>query len=136
MLGAVLRGECQRYALDMKQTCYGVSFDGQAAFPSVERAIQLRELYSCGESGDLLEYSRNIYANTVSKMKQDGKLSKEIKEYRGNRQGHKRSSGHFKSYINPCLLTADATKLGFYIGPICVSVVCIADDAYVLSGTP
>ena len=72
LLGAVLRGECQRYALDKKQTCFGVSFDGQAAFPSVDRAIQIRELYSCGESGDLLEYSRNTYANTVSRIKLEG----------------------------------------------------------------
>ena len=136
LLGAVLRGECQRYALDNRQTCFGVSFDGQAAFPSVDRSIQLRELYSCGESGDILKYSRNIYANTVSKMKQDGLLSREIHEYKGSRQGHKRSSGHFKIYINPCLLTADSTKLGFYIGPICISVICIADDTYILSGTP
>ena len=33
-MGAVLRGECQRWALDMKQTCFGVSFDGKAAFPA------------------------------------------------------------------------------------------------------
>ena len=52
---------------------------------------------------------------------------------RGSRQGHTRASGHFKSYINPCLIVA---KLGFYIGPICVSVVCIADDTYVLSSDP
>ena len=69
-------------------------------------------------------------------MKQDGKLSREIREHKGSRQGHKRSSGHFKTYINPCLITADASKLGFYIGPICISVVCIADDTYALSGNP
>ena len=37
LMGAVLRGECQRWALDTKQTCFGVSFDGKAAFPSVDR---------------------------------------------------------------------------------------------------
>ena len=39
-MGAVLRGECQGWALDTKQTCFGVSFDGKAAFPSVDRDIQ------------------------------------------------------------------------------------------------
>ena len=136
LLGAVLRGECQRYALDTRQTCFGVSFDGQAAFPSVDREIQIRELYSCGETGDILQYSKCTYENTVSRMKQNGKVSREIVEYKGARQGHKRSSGHFKSYINPCLITADTSQLGFYIGPICVSVICIADDTYVLSGNP
>ena len=136
LLGAVLRGECQRYAIDTRQTCYGVSFDGQAAFPSVDRAIQTRELYSCGEAGDILEYSRCTYKNTVSRMKQQGQLSREIVEYTGARQGHKRSSGHFKTYINPCLVTADTSQLGFCIGPVCVSVICIADDTYALSNNP
>ena len=136
LMGAVLRGECQRHAMDTKQTCFGVSFDGQAAFPSVDRSIQLRELYSCGESGDILQYSRNIYTNTTSRIKREGKLSREFREHKGSRQGHKKSSGHFKSYINPCLLTADSSKLGYYIGPVCVSIICIADDTYVMSGTP
>ena len=136
LMGAVLRGECQRHAMDTKQTCFGVSFDGQAAFPSVDRSIQLRELYSCGESGDILQYSRNIYTNTTSRIKREGKLSREFREHKGSRQGHKKSSGHFKSYINPCLLTADSSKLGFYIRPVCVCIICIADDIYVMSGTP
>ena len=135
-MGAVLRGECQRWALDTKQTCFGVSFDGKAAFPSVDRDIQVRELYSCGESGDLLQYSCNTYKNTVCKMKQDGKLSREFNEYTGSRQGHKRAAGHFKTYINPCLTAANSSELGFSIGPICVSAVCIADDTYVLSDDP
>ena len=136
LMGAVLRGECQRWALDTKQTCFGISFDGQAAFPSVDRNIQIRELYSCGESGDLLLYSSNTYKNTVCKMKQGNKLSREIAEHKGNRQGHKRAAGNFKAYINPCLIAANKPKLGFFIGPICVSVVSIADDTYVLSNNP
>ena len=136
LMAAVLRGECQRWALDTKQTCFGISFDGQAAFPSVDRDIQVRELYSCGETGNLLEYSSNTYKNTVCRMKQGGKLSREIREYKGNRQGHKRAAGNFKSYINPCLTAVNSSGLGFHIGPICVSVICVADDTYVLSGNP
>ena len=88
------------------------------------------------ESGQLLEYIRNIYENTLCKMKEGGQLSREIREYRGSRQGHKRAAGHFKSYINPCLEAANSSKLGFYIGPICISAVCVADDTYILSGDP
>ena len=40
LMAAVLRGECQRWALDTKQTCFGISFDGQAAFPSVDRDVR------------------------------------------------------------------------------------------------
>ena len=68
-MAAVQRGECQRWALDQKQTCSGVSLDGEAAFPSVEREIQIRELYSVGERGDLLNYSKNKYENTECHIK-------------------------------------------------------------------
>ena len=84
LLAALERGECQRYALDTKQTCFGVSFDGQAAFPSVDREILIRELYTCGERGDLLEYSRNTYQNTVSHVRQDGMIGREFKEPKGS----------------------------------------------------
>ena len=78
LMGALERGECQRHALDTKQTCFGISFDGKAAFPSVDREIQIRELHSCGESGDLLQYSRNTYRNTVSHIKQDGMIGRQV----------------------------------------------------------
>ena len=41
LLAAVERGECQRWALDNKMTFFGVSLDGEAAFPSVERNVQV-----------------------------------------------------------------------------------------------
>ena len=66
-------------------------------------------------------------------MKQGGKFSREILEFKGSRQGHKRAAGHFKAYINPCLTAADDSELGFNIGPICISAICFADDTYVLS---
>ena len=127
LLGALERGECQRYAIDI---------DGQAAFPSVDRDIQVRELFACGETGDLLKYSHNTYQNTVSQEKQDGMLGREFREYKGSCQGHKQAAGHFKSYINPCLTVTKSSQLGFWIGPICVTCVCVADDTYVLSGDP
>ena len=136
LMAAVQRGECQRWAVDTKQTCFGISLDGEAAFPSVEREIQIRELYSVGERGDLLQYSRNTYVNTDCHIKQDGKLSRKISEYKGNRQGHARASGHYKAYINPCILALNRSQLGFNIGPICITAVSVADDTYLLTGTP
>ena len=136
LLAAIQRGECQRWAIDNKLTCFGVSLDGEAAFPSVEREIQVRELYSVGERGDVLQYSRNTYRNTECRMKMQDKLSRKVVEHKGNRQGHIRASGHFKVYINPCLLSLNTTKLGFSLGPMCITAVCIADDTYVVSGSP
>ena len=133
LLASVQRGECQRWAVDKKMTCFGVSLDGEAAFPSVDRDIQVRELYSVGESGDFLQYSRNTYQNTNCTMKLDGKLSRCFSEYTGNRQGHVKAAGHFKAYINPCLDTVNSTDLGFHIGPISVGTECCADDTYLQS---
>ena len=59
-----------------------------------------------------------------------------MREHKGSRQGHKRAAGHFKTYINPCLTAANSPQLGFFIGPICISVICFADDTYVLSDNP
>ena len=110
--------------------------DGEAAFPSVERDIQVRELFTIGERGDLLSYSRNTYKNTECHLKLKDKLSRRIQEYKGNRLGHVRASGHFKVYINPCLISLSSSNLGFHFGPICTTAVCIADDTYLFSNSP
>ena len=136
LLAAVQRGECQRWAVDKKLTCFGVSLDGESAFPSVERNIQVRELYSNGERGDILRYSKHTYENTDCHIKLNNKLSRKVKEFKGNRQGHVRASGDFKVYINPCLRSLKDSKLGFKIGPHTISVVCVADDAYLLADSP
>ena len=64
------------------------------------------------------------------------KLSRKVMEYKGNRQGHVRASGHFKVYINPCLVSLNSTSLGFHLGPLCSTAVCVADDAYLQSDRP
>ena len=66
-------------------------------------------------------------------MKLDGKLGRSFEEFSGTRQGHVKASGHFKAYINPCLIALDSTDLGFHIGPISVNSACCADDTYILS---
>ena len=38
-------------------------------------------------------------------------------------------------YINPCLLSLNSTDLGFKLGPICTTAVCVADDSYLLSNS-
>ena len=83
-------------------------------------------------------YSRNTntYQNTNCFIKLNGKLSREIAEYRGNRQGHVRADGHYKAYINPCLEAVNSADLGFDIGPISVGATCCADDTYILSDNP
>ena len=135
LLAAIKRGECQRWALEKKLTCFDVSLDGEVAFPSMERDIKICELYANGDRGDYLEYSRNSYKNTQCHMKQLGRLSRRFAEYKGNRQGHVRASGHFKAFINPCLDTLYSCGLWFILGPHCITPCCIADDTYVLTAS-
>ena len=133
LMAAVQRGECQRWAIDQKKTCFGVSLDGEAAFPNVDRDIQVRELYTVGERGDFLRYSQNTNINTECTMQLEGKLSRNFSEFTGNRQGHVKAAGHFKAYINPCLDSLNKADLGFNIGPIVVRAECCADYTYVQS---
>ena len=100
------------------------------------RYIQVRELYSTGERGDLLKYSNNTYQNTDSRIKMEGKLGRKFTTYKGSRQGHVKASGHFKVYVNPCLTALSDSNLGFNMGSICITAVCVADDVYLLSDCP
>ena len=76
-----------------------------------KRDIQVRELYSAGERVDILSYSMYTYQNTECHLKLKDKLSRRIKECKGNRKGHVRASGNFKVYINPCLISLNSSKL-------------------------
>ena len=107
--------------------------DGEAAFPSVEREIQIRELYANGERADYLEYSKHTYENTDCHLTQNGMLSRRIKNIK---ETDKVMFGHFKGYINPLLNTLNSSNLGFRIGPLCITTVCVADDTYVLTSSP
>ena len=84
----------------------------------------------------MLQYSRNTYRNTECHIKQKNLLSRRVRENKGNRQGHVRASGHFKVYVNSCLLSLRSSSLGFNLGPLCTTAVCVADDAYLLSDSP
>ena len=64
------------------------------------------------------------------------RLSRKIGEFKGNRQGHVRASGHFKVYINPGLLSLNSSNLGFNLGLLNTTAVCVADDTYLHSDTP
>ncbi len=133
-LGIIQRNECQKVAIDNKQTLFQVTFDGDAAFDVVDRIIQKRELYNTGEHGQVWQYSSSGYDNTECSVKMEGKLSRAFKEELGTRQGHCKAADHYKVYLNPVLLDIDDSELGFWIGPNCVSVDAVADDVLVLSG--
>ena len=136
MDGPIRADERRSECIDNKKTCFGCSLDGDSAFEVVDREIMVRELFFAGEEGDIWQYSNNNYTNTKCHIKRNGEISRAFEEELGVRQGVPRSSDHYKTYVSPCLDTIDASRLGYWIGPICVSVAPVADDVYLLSDKP
>ena len=135
LMGALQRHEVEKYCLDNKITFFGCSLDGESAFEVVNRPIQLRELYCAGEEGEFWKSSKYSYDDSMTKIKMQGKLSRQIEEKLGVKQGHINSSDNYKVYINPALDTFENSTLGVWIGPINVSVTGVADDNYLMSDT-
>ena len=117
----------------MKKTFFALSLDSASAFDVLNREIQKRELYFAGEKGDFWKTSMFEYENSLTKIKRNGKLSSEIKESLGCKQGNVKSSDHFKIYTSPALEAIDNSDLGEWIGPIHSGVSCCADDQLLMS---
>ena len=66
----------------------------------------------------------------------NGKLSREIQETLGVKQGHISSSDDYKIYIGPCLDTLEEAQLGVWIGVLNSGVSGVADDVYLCSDDP
>ena len=133
LMGALQRHEAQKYCIDKKQTFFGCSLDGDSAFEVVCRAIQKRELYFAGETGQLSSYNHSTYNNTQTRIKMSRKISQPLNENLGVGQGKIRSSDHYKIYINPALETLESAQLGINIGPINTGLSCVADDLYLMT---
>ena len=87
----------------------------------MDRAIQKRELYCSGLNGQFWKSSNYSYQNSLSKVKMQGNLSRNIEEKLGVKQGHINSSDHYKVYIDPALEALEESNLGVWIGPVNVS---------------
>ena len=133
LMGALQRHEAQKHCIDNKKTFFGCSLDGDSAFEVVCRTIQQRELYFSGEEGELTQYNSCSYANTQTRIKLNGQISKPLVETLGVGQGKIRSSDHYKIYINPILETLESADLGVNIGPVNTGVSCVADDVYLIT---
>ena len=136
LMGALQRHECEKFCLDMKKTFFGCSLDGDSAFEVVNRVIQTRELYMSGVKGDYWQASHSSYQDSLTKIKMNGNLSREIEENLGVKQGHINSSDQYKVYIGPCLETLEEAQLGVWIGPINSGVSGCADDVFLGSDDP
>ena len=134
LLGALVRHESEMFCLDMKKTIFVCTLDGVSAFDVVSRAIQTRELYcEAEERGEFWRSTHFEYKNTKTRIKLNGKLSDELTETLGCKQGSLKSGDHYKFYVAPTLETLDKSELGLWIGPINVVVSCVADDILIMS---
>ena len=133
LMGALQRHEVEKFCIDSKTTFMGCSLDGDSAFEVVDREIQMHELYFAGERGSYWQASHYSYQNSLTRIKHDGNLSRNISEKLGVKQGRNMSSDHYKLYIAPLLKTLDDASLGVQIGPVNVSVSGVADDVYLMS---
>ena len=137
LMAALQRHEAEKFCLDNKKTFFSVTLDGQSAFDVVSRPIQTRELYcSANQSGSYWSASTAEYNNTITKIKMNGKLSADISENQGVKQGGCNSSDHYKIYIAPLLETVESANLGVWIGPINTGLTCCADDFLGMSDNP
>ena len=99
----------------------------------MNRNIQKRELYCAGEEGQYWQASHYSYENSQTNIKMNGKLSRNIAETLGVKQGRNKSSDHYKIYVAPLLDTLDTAQLGVWIGNINVGVSGVADDVYLMT---
>ena len=85
---------------------------------------------------DNWQASHYSYQDSLTKIKMNGKLSREIKERLGVKQGHINSSDHYKVYIGPCLDMLEDAQLGVWIGPLNSGVSGCADDVFLCTDNP
>ena len=133
LLGALQRHEAEQHCLDLKKTFFGCSLDGDSAFEVVNRQILTRELYMSGDRGEYWKASYFSYQDSMSRIKMNGQLSRQIKEILGVKQGHIKSSDHYTAYNGPLLDTLEHACLGVWIGPINCAVTGVADDDFLMS---
>ena len=134
-MAALQRHEIEKFCIDQKKIFFGCTLDGNSAFEVVNRTILTRELYCAGEKGQFWLASKFSYQNTKTKIKMDGKLSREISETLGVKQGNIKSSDNYKIYANPLLDTLDSANLGVLLGPINCGFSSCADDLHLMTDT-
>ena len=136
LLAALQRHETETFCIYHKKTFFSCSLDGISAFELVKREIQLRELYFAGDTGKYWQASYYEYNNSKTEIKMNNKLSSELIETLGIKQGSVKSGDHWKIYASLLLDTLDSATLGVSMGPIDVGVSCCADDVLAMSDDP
>ncbi|NRB82033.1 MAG: reverse transcriptase family protein, partial [Saccharospirillaceae bacterium] len=84
----------------LKRNVFSVFVDFRKAFDSICRQALFYKLSSNGITGKVYNILRNMYANSTSQIKLNGRLSESFSISKGTEQGHPLSPELFKLFLN------------------------------------
>ena len=113
-----------------------VFLDAKKAFDVVNHTSLLTSLHQQGVTGPTWGLFSDMYTNVTSCICSEGRLSREITERQGIRQGADTSPEAFKARGNDMLKTASEQPDAFHIGCTSVGAPTCADDTCMISTTP
>jgi hypothetical protein len=125
---ALIYTEALAEAADLRKPIYTAMLDASKAFDVVMHDNLHVTLYNHRVEGPHWELMHDWYANMNSDIKWGGKLSRNIKEQIGLRQGGGLSAGQYKVYTNRNLIDQECADLGVTIGTSYAGCPTCADD--------
>ena len=107
--------------------------DISKAYDSVNRGILWKRLSSLGIRGNFLATIKSLYSDDCIDCNVNGLTTKPIYLKRGLRQGCSLSPVLFALYISEVGADIFLSKLGFYLGNVCISGLLFADDLLLIA---
>jgi hypothetical protein len=117
------------------RSVYVAFLDVRKAFDSVSHHSILLAAERAGCPAPLLEYIRNFYATSTTRVRSDGQSSERISVRQGVKQGDPLSCILFNLVIDWALAELDG-NIGFKLGSVTVNHLAFADDVVLLAETP
>ena len=135
-LAALLLTEVAQHSLyTIKQPLYALFLDAMSAFDSVLRKILISNLFHCGTNGEsLLLIDRRLEARTTY-VEWEKELMGPIVDELGVEQGGINSGDFYKIFGKEQLSSAQASKLGVFLGKQNIAAIGQADDTVLLSNS-
>ena len=130
---AFLVTEAINEARDQNLPLFAATLDVEKAFDVVNHPILLHKLFHQGLKGRLWNLKANMYQNMTSKVKWDGKTSKEFKIEQGTRQGGLCSTDDYITYLHEGICKLVESPIGFHIGTTCIAAPTCADDIIIMT---
>lgn len=134
-LCALMLTEAIAESRDLKTPLFMSFMDSSKAFDMVNHTVMLNALHDLGIDPHLWQLYKDMYSKVTSRVRIDGKLSREFREERGIRQGGETSSEAFKAKDNQFLSRIRQHPSAFRIGSISIGIPTVADDNCMLASS-